>query len=197
VAAAALDRPLTATLQHARNLREARGSEEGPVLSAGGRGRNAPAMTHEDAAALLCAILGSENVKDSVSTVASMRKLQANFHGQRGQELGLFRTGIRPEHNVVAALAQVLQCFEREKEIRERHSYHDYYLPDAQLYVLFEVQYPQHYAFITVGVRKKFKETWTYGRRGAPRNEQVRRVREVALREIAQALRSTETSEAE
>lgn len=168
-------------------------------------------MTYEDGAALLCAILGSENVKDSLATVASMRKLEPNFHGQRGQGVSLLQTGIRSEHNVVEALAHVLRCFDHENEIVDRYRpervfdddydpdqtfFEDYVLRDAQLYVLFEVQYPQHYAFITVGVRKKFKETWTYGRRGTPRNEQIRRVRDVGLREIAKALRSTEAGDA-
>jgi hypothetical protein len=175
-------------------------------------------MTFEDAAALLCAILGSENVKDSIGTVASMRKLEVNFRGRSGQGSWIFDTGIRPEHNIVEALAQVFQCFDRENEIvyrflreppfddddepevgfyePEAGFYEDNLSAGAQLYVLFEVQYPQHYAFITVGVRKKFMETWTYGRRGAPRNEQVRRVRGAALREIAEALRPPASGEA-
>ena len=173
-------------------------------MTAGGRGRNAPAMTHEDAAALLCAVLGSENVKDSTKTVASMRNLEGNFHGRTKRDFWNFDTGIRPGHNAVEALAQVLRCFDRENEIIrhikrdeasidddefEQTFYGDYGSREAEFYVLFEVQYPKHYASITVGVHKGFKETWTYGRRGRPRNEQVRRIREIALKEIAQALR--------
>lgn len=67
-------------------------------------------------------------------------------------------------------------------------------LRDARFYALFEVQYPQHYAFVTIGLRRRFKETWTYGRRGAPLKEQVRRARERQLREIARALRSSDMS---
>ncbi|WP_338693373.1 hypothetical protein [Bradyrhizobium sp. 26S5] len=190
VVASSLGRPYTATLQHARNLRETKGSKDGPLLSAGGRGRNAPAMTHEDAAALLCAILGSENVQDSVKTVEAMRELEANFQGQRGSMLrnGIvpFDTGIRREHNVIEALAAVLRFFDGEQEIVRR--FHPY---DEELHVLFEVEYPLHYAFITVGVRKKFWETWTYGRKKEVRNEQLRRCRQDAMREISHALRST------
>jgi hypothetical protein len=36
----------------------------------------------------------------------------------------------------------------------------------------------------------EFKETWTYGHRGAPRSEQLRRIRQDAMREISKALRS-------
>jgi hypothetical protein len=190
VVASSLGRPYTATLQHARNLRETKGSEDGPLLSAGGRGRNAPSMTHEDAAALLCAILGSENVQDSVKTVESMRKLEANSQGQRGSMLrnGIapFNTGIRREHNVIEALAAVLRFFDDEQEISRR-----FHLYDSELHVLFEVEYPLHYAFITVGVRNKFWETWTYGRKNEVRNEQLRRCRQDAMREISQTLRST------
>lgn len=145
-------------------------------------------MTHEDAAALLCAILGSENVQDSVGTVEAMRKLEANFQGQRGSMLrnenAPFDTGIRREHNVIEALAAVLRFFDDEQEIVRR-----FYPYDPELYVLFEVEYPLHYAFITVGVRNKFWETWTYGRKTDVRNEQLRRCRQDAMREISEALR--------
>ena len=189
IVATSLGRPYTSTLQHARNLRETKGSKAGPLLSAGGRGRNAPAMTHEDAAALLCAILGSENVQDSVATIEAMRKLEANFQGQRtSRRQGAipFDTGIRREHNVIEALAAVLRFFDGEQEIVRR-----FQLYDSEFHVLFEVEYPQHYAFITVGVRNKFWETWTYGRKSEVRNEQLRRCRQDALREISQAMRST------
>ena len=147
-------------------------------------------MTHEDAAALLCAVLGSENVQDSVATVEAMRKLEANFQGQRtSRRHGAipFDTGIRREHNVIEALAAVLRFFDGEREVvRRLHLY------DSEFHVLFEVEYPLHYAFITVGVRNKFWETWTYGRKSEVRNEQLRRCRQDALREVSQALRSTE-----
>lgn len=124
-----------------------------------------------------------------------MRKLEANARGRSGAGFWNFETGIRPEHNVVDALAQVFSCFDRELELH-KELYLPYDAGDPRLRVLFEVQYPQHYAFITVGVQHMFRETWTYGHRGSPRNEQVRRVREAALREIAQALRSKQASEA-
>ncbi|MGY3356411.1 hypothetical protein ACVWZK_003074 [Bradyrhizobium sp. GM0.4] len=149
VVARSVDRAYTATLQHARNLRATKGSRDGPLLSAGGRGRNAPAMTHEDAAALLCAILGSENVQDSVATVEAMRKLEVNSRGLRGGRLrqGIipFDTGIRLEHNVIQALATVLRFFDDEQEVVRRC-----HLQDSEFHVLFEVEYPRHYAFITV-----------------------------------------------
>jgi hypothetical protein len=194
--AASLGRPLTATLQHAKNLREARGAEsEGPLVTAGGRGRNAPAMSRMDAATLICAVLGSEAVQDSVNTIESMRKLEANFQGQRSgsrhnKPYGrIIDLEIRREHDVIEALACVLRVFDRERELLGRLN-----LYESELYAVFEVEYPLHYASLTVGVRKRFSETWTYGRRSHTRNEQLRRCRQDALREISNALRPASES---
>jgi hypothetical protein len=190
--AASLGRPLTATLQHAKNLREARGADsEGPLVTAGGRGRNAPAMSRMDAATLICAVLGSEAVQDSVNTIESMRKLKANFQGNRirgrhDRQYGrVIDLEIRREHNVIEALACVLRVFDRERELLGRLN-----LYESELYAVFEVEYPLHYASLTVGVRNWFSETWTYGRRSHTRNEQLRRCRQAALREISDALRT-------
>jgi len=188
--AASLGRPLTATLQHAKNLREAKGAEsKGPLVTAGGRGRNAPTMSRMDAATLICAVLGSDAVQDSVKTVESMRKLAASFQGGRGgsrhyRPQGVIDLGIRQEHNVIEALSFVLGVFDRERELLDRLN-----LYESELYAVFEVEYPEHFASLTVGVRKRFSETWTYGRRSHGRNEQLRRCRQDALREIAEALR--------
>src|ERR1700691_2493250 len=110
--AGSLGKPLTATLQHAKNLREAKGARSvGPLVTAGGRGRHAPAMSRKDAAKLICAVLGSEAVQDSVKTVELMMELKPEFHGYRFK--GRFRyqrppverfVGIEPHHNVVEAL---------------------------------------------------------------------------------------------
>jgi hypothetical protein len=192
--AASLGKPLTSTLQHAKNLREAKGaSSDGPLVTAGGRGRNAPAMSRKDAASLICAILGSEAVQDSVQTVESMRRLKAKLHSRRSW--GAFRRlhrgppielGIRSEHNVVEALACVLGFFDREEEFLRNLSYLG---GGSDIYVLFEVEFPQLYASLTVGVRNMFSETWTYGRRTNGRDENLRRCRQEALREISEALR--------
>jgi hypothetical protein len=188
--AASLGRPLTATLQHAKNLREAKGAEsKGPLVTAGGRGRNAPTMSRMDAATLICAVLGSDAVQDSVKTVESMRKLAASFQGRRGRSRhyrpqGFIDPGIRQEHNVIEALSFVLGVFDRERELLDRLNPYE-----SELYAVFEVEYPEHFASLTVGVRKRFSETWTYGRRNRGRNEQLRRCRQDALREIAEALR--------
>jgi hypothetical protein len=117
-----------------------------------------------------------------------MRKLDANFQGPRGilvRHGGIpFETGIHRQHNVIEALAQVLRLFAQEDSLLLRHG-----LRHVELTAMIEVQYPQHYAFITVGARQGFTETWIYGRRGEPRNEQLRRVRQDAMREISRALR--------
>lgn len=116
-------------------------------------------------------------------------KLEANFQGRRTsrrQEAIPFDTGIRREHNVIEALAAVLRFFDGEEEIVRT-----FQLYDSEFHVLFDLEYPLRYAFITVGVRDKFWETWTYGRKSEVRNEQLRRCRQDALCEISQALRST------
>jgi hypothetical protein len=193
--ATSMGKPLTSTLQHAKNLREAKGaSSDGPLVTAGGRGRNAPAMSRKDAASLICAILGSEAVKDSVKTVESMRRLKVELHGRRF--LGRFdyidrrppiEIGIRPEHDVVEAVACVLGFFDREMEFLLGSSRLGESKPE--IHALFEVEYPQHYAHLTVGLRKMFSETWTFGRRMHPRDEQLRRLRQDAMREISEVLR--------
>jgi hypothetical protein len=193
--ATSLGKPLTSTLQHAKNLREAKGaSSDGPLVTAGGRGRNAPAMTRKDAASLICAILGSEAVQDSVQTIESMRRLKAELHGRRfwGHFERLHRgppieLGIQSEHNVIEALACVLGFFDREKELLRNLSY--FGGSELEIYVMFEVEFPKHYASLTVGLRKMFSETWTYGRRANVRDENLRRCRQEALREISEVLR--------
>jgi hypothetical protein len=194
VVAGSLGKPLTATTQHARNLRESKGAKNAPMLSAGGRGRHAPSMTYEDAAILICAVLGSEAVQDSVQTVETMRSLKAA--SQAEHFLGRaplhrpphFELGIEREHDMVESLARVLRFFAREKEYRWKldspgESIHE-------IYTVFEVEYPQHYASLTMGVRNLFWETWTFGRRSGSRNEQIRRARDYQFREIAEALNS-------
>jgi hypothetical protein len=156
-------------------------------------GRNAPAMSRMDAATLICAVLGSEAVQDSVQTVESMRRLKAKLHRRfwgsfkrlhRGSPIEL---GIQPEHSVVEALACVLGFFDREKEFLRNLSYLSGIEPE--IYAIFEVEFPQHFASLTVGVRNMFSETWTYGRRTNGRDENLRRCRQEALREISEALR--------
>jgi hypothetical protein len=192
--ATSLGRPLTATLQHAKNLREAKGGSTGPLVTAGGRGRNAPTMSRTDAATLICAVLGSEAVQDSVRTIESMGRLKAGSPRQRfwgnykqthrGPPIEL---GIKAEHNVLEALACVLRFFDEEQEFLRSQIF--FGASDPELYAVFEVEFPHHYASLTVGLRNMFSETWTYGRRMYPRNEQLRRLRQDAMREISEILR--------
>src|ERR1700730_8330675 len=92
--AASMGKPVTSTAQHIKNLREAKGAKDGkPFVTAGGRGRNAPTMSRKDAATLICAILGSGAVQDSVNTVEWMRELKPEFHGYRFK--GIYRHMIR------------------------------------------------------------------------------------------------------
>lgn len=151
-------------------------------------------MTYEDAASLICAVLGSEAVQDSVQTIGSMRALKADFQGQRfvdreaPSRLPPLELGIQREHDVTSALACVIRFFEREEEYLCRLA-----TPDGrkqEIYVVFEVEYPQHFASLTVGVRNLLWETWTFGHRSHSRNEQLRRCREYQLREVSKALRA-------
>jgi len=192
--ATSLGQPLTSTLQHAKNLREAKGASNGPLVTAGGRGRNAPTMSRTDAATLICAVLGSEAVQDSVRTIESMRRLKAGsprsrFWGDHKQtHLGKpIELGIKDEHDVIDALACVLRFFDQEQEFLRDQIF--FGTSDPELYAVFEVEFPHHYASLTVGVRNMFSETWTYGRRMYPRNEQLRRLRQDAMREISEVLR--------
>ncbi|WP_398466543.1 hypothetical protein [Tardiphaga sp.] len=192
IVADALGAPLTSTVQHARNLREA---PDGPLITQGGRGRHVPDMTHDDAAALVCAVMASEAVGASVQTVKSLRKLKAQYHGHhsggrggRAAEPGVpaFRLDIGPDHDVVRGLAAVLRFFGREDAFLdelnrmriERHA----------VWVTFEVEYPQHFASISIGVRNLDSQSWTFGKRAFARTEQIRRCRQDALRAIARCL---------
>jgi hypothetical protein len=149
-------------------------------------------MTYEDAATLICAVLGSDAVQDSVQTVHSMHALEATFQGPRSAkgkaQVPPIELEIQAEHNVVEALACVLRFFAREQEYRRKLDYYDE--RNHEIYTVFEVEYPQHYASLTVGVRNLFSETWTFGRRSHSRNEQIRRARDYQLREISEALSS-------
>jgi hypothetical protein len=191
VVSEALAMPLTSTVQHARNLREA----PRPLIAQGGRGRHVPKMTHEDAAALVCAVLASDAVGASVATVTSLRKLKAQYHGHhsggRGEEaadLGVpaFRLDIGPDHDVVRGLAAVLRFFGRETAYLAELNH--FRMEPHAVWATFEVEYPQHFASISIGVRNVVSQSWTFGRRAFAPTEQIRRCRQDALREIAHSL---------
>jgi hypothetical protein len=197
--ATSLGKPLTSTLQHAKNLREAKGAKTGaPLVTAGGRGRNAPAMSRADAATLICAILGSGAVQDSVSTVEWMRELKAEFHGYRFK--GHYRhssprfdvtIGVKPEHDVIEALECVLQFFDRENDYRMNL---ERYGPSSnpEIYFRFNVEFPQRFVSLTFGVRRLVSAAWTYGRRLGCRDKQSRWCDQDELREISEVSRPSE-----
>lgn len=187
--AVAMGKPLTSTAQHIKNLREAKGALDGkPLVTTGGRGRNAPAMSRRDAATLICAVLGSEAVQDSVRTVEWMRELEPTFHGYRwkgryGWGSPEFEIGIRPEDNAIEALERVLEFFDREKAYRlnlERSG-----RPDPEIYFRFYVEFPQRFVSLSFGVRGMVSAAWTYGRRSGGRDKQARWCEQDELREIA------------
>lgn len=215
VVANTLGHPVTETIQHARNLRMGKGAKDGPLLSTGGRGRHAPEMTYEDAASLICAVLGSEAIKDSIATVEAMRNLKSEFQGQhfiKDPRLGLVSSfdeddysdqhdrhppplalGIDRAHDVIQALAHVIEFFGREPDYLRALSEYDQ--REHEVYAVVEVEYPQHYVSLTVGVRNLLRETWIYGRRSRARKEQIRRCREYQLREISAAMLPASTGE--
>ncbi|WP_375157919.1 hypothetical protein [Bradyrhizobium sp. RDT46] len=201
--AIALGKPQTSTAQHVKNLREAKGAKEGlPLVTAGGRGRNAPAMSRRDAATLVCAVLGAEAVKDSVTTVEWMRDLKPEFHGYRFK--GLFRqrgpdfdftAGIRPEHNVIEALECVLGFFDREEDYLSNLEHYGRWRAD--IYVRFYVEFPQRFVSLTFGVRRMVSAFWTYGRRSGGPDKQARWADQHDLRAISEISRSPQRKQAE
>jgi hypothetical protein len=190
--AASLGRPMTAVKQHMRNLREA----DKALVTTGGRGLSAARMTHQDAATLICAVLGSEAVQNSVETVSALKKLLPTFQGRRTHidrssyrrkmpvELGLER-----EHDIIEGLVSVLKFFDREDEFR-REMYMAIGGGYQEIYVSFEIEYPEFFGSLTVGIRDISSESWIYGRRQHARTEQIRRCRGDSLREIAACLRT-------
>jgi hypothetical protein len=187
--AMALGKPLTSTAQHIKNLREAKGSVDGkPLVTAGGRGRNAPTMSRRDAATLICALMGSEAVQDSVRTIEWMRELKPSFHGYRWNgryrwENPEFEIGIRPDDDVIEALERVLKFFDGEKVYRQNLERSG--RPDAEIYFRFCVEFPQRFVSLSFGVRRMVSAAWTYGRRLGSRDRQARWCEQDELREIA------------
>ncbi|UGX93844.1 hypothetical protein G6321_00051150 [Bradyrhizobium barranii subsp. barranii] len=159
-----------------------------PLVTAGGRGRNAPTMSRRDAATLICALMGSEAVHDSVRTVEWMRELEPASHGYRwngryGWVDPEFEIGIRPEDNAIEALERVLGFFDREKAYRLNLD--RFGRPDAEIYFRFYVEFPQRFVSLTFGVRRMVSAAWTYGRRSGGRDKQARWCEQDELREIA------------
>lgn len=191
--ASALGKPPASVRQHMRNLREA----STPLVTTGGRGIAAPTMSKEDGASLLCAVLGSEAVHDSVEALQSLRRLPAVYQGQRlvarrhtyGELHVPIQLGLKPKHDIVLGLTAVFAFFDREEAFRDQLrtvTHRD----DHEIYASVEVHYPEYFASFTVGIRGMSSETWTYGARQYPRTEQIRRCRQASLRDIAACLRS-------
>jgi hypothetical protein len=178
--AAALGWPVMTVKQHMRNLREATPT---PLVTIGGRGTSAPQMSYEDAATLVCAVLGSAATQESVETVAALAKLQAvstiprrsdRKHPSNQSALGF---ELYAKFNVIQGLAAALKFLAEEEQ-------------DSRVEVVFEIAYPQHFALLRMQVRDWWSEGWTFGDRTQSRTEQIRRCRQQALREIGVCLSS-------
>jgi hypothetical protein len=100
----ALDVPEETVVQHDRNLVVA------GLRTTGARGRNAPQVTHRDAARLVASILGSVKVKDSASVVRRLDEARALTGGREYAALPFPRFVELPEnHSFVDALTAIIE----------------------------------------------------------------------------------------
>jgi hypothetical protein len=185
----ALEFSLTEVTGHMRHLREA------GLVTTGGRGVTAPRMTYEDAASLICSLYGTSLMKDGVTSVGALKALPAIYQGARRPSRLSIKwhraymgpvdlLGSEPMGGVTAGLAAALRLLGRGNEF-VRHAAHHY--PDAELRVRFSVQFPQHFASLTVSFAG-VSEVWTFGQRGKPKTRRTNACDEDGLREIAKCL---------
>jgi hypothetical protein len=183
----ALDRPLKEVTGHMRFLREA------GLVTTGGRGIASPRMSYEDAASLICSLYGSELMKDGVSSVLALKALPSTLKGARHSRSGRDMLpyigphellGSEPAGGPIVALAAALRLLQQGNQ-SIRHAAR--YFPESELKVRFGIQFPQHFASLTVGFGG-VSEVWTFGQRGRPRTRQTRECDEIGLREIAKCL---------
>jgi len=189
----ALELPLTEVTGHMRHLREA------GLVTTGGRGVTAPRMTYEDAASLICSLYGAALMKDAVTSVKALKALPAVNQGMRlprrhseawYRAQAVYRThrvellGAEPSGGSTLALAAALRLLAKGNEFIRQMAYED---PHAEVRVRLSIQFPQHYASLTVSLAG-ISEVWTFGQRGKPRTRQTRECDEVGLREIAKCL---------
>lgn len=186
VVSSALELPLTEVTGHMRHLREA-----GQVTT-GGRGITAPRMTYEDAATLVCSLYGAEFMKDGVASVLALKALPAvsrisrprRDRGTALPSLGPHLLGSDPAGGVVAGLASALRLLGHGNDFLNYAMRNN---PEAEVKVRFSIQFPKHFASLTVGF-DQVSEIWTFGQRGRPRTRQTRECDEIGLREIAKRL---------
>ena len=186
VVSTALELRLTEVTGHMRHLREA------GQITKGGRGITAPRMTYEDAATLVCSLYGAEFMKDGVASVLALKALPAvsrvsHPRGDRGMappRHGPHLLGSDPAGGVVAGLACALRLLGQGNDFL-RYSVRTN--PEAEVNVRLSIQFPKHFASLTVGF-DRVSEIWTFGQHGRPRTRQTRECDEIGLREIAKCL---------
>jgi len=102
--AIALDIPEETIVQHDRNLAVA------GLRTTGGRGRNAPAVTHRDAARLIAGVLGSVKVKDCASVVQQLEqtRLFSNMTGYVPLPCSWF-SELPDNHSFIDALTAIIE----------------------------------------------------------------------------------------
>jgi hypothetical protein len=132
-------------------------------------------------------MLGGLNMAVRLPARQNLKIQQTKPYDSSGAPAQLFSLGLPTKHDIVQGLAAVLRLLAREDEllheIRFRAGGRD-----LEFYARFNVQYPEHFASLTVGVHGRFSEVWTYGNRGRPRTRQNRECEESTLREIAKCL---------
>jgi hypothetical protein len=97
----ALDASEETVVQHDRNLAVA------GLRTTGARGRNAPHVTHLDAARVIVAALGSVRTKDSVETIKKLENTASRDGGIVNAVPAL--AGLALDHNFIDALAALIE----------------------------------------------------------------------------------------
>ena len=168
VAASVLEKPATEVGNHLRNLRKA------GLVSLAGRGASAAAMTADDAINLVLAVLGSERVKDSISTAQKLATLPVIAHRvyYRHKEWGQHRARMQrpllvlpPDHTLRDALRCLFGitalCLGYHTENADAQaSFPTFTRAPPTFHV--RIFYPHYKANIQVSLRGMARENWTY-----------------------------------
>lgn len=129
---------------------------EAGLVSKGGRGITAAQMAAEDCVALILAVMGSEQTKESAEVATKLASLRANpasLHPVRndGWEL-LHRVGLAPESNLKHALLRLFDVVGTERGI------------GPALRFRLRVYYPRYSASIVARVGSRLTQTISFGR---------------------------------
>jgi hypothetical protein len=168
VVALVLKKPVTEVGNHLRNLRKA------GLVSLAGRGASAAAMTADDAINLVLAVIGSERVKDSISTTQKLATLPVIEHrvNYRHKEWSQHQARTqRPllvlpqDHTLQDALRTlfgiVSLCLGHDTENTGAHASLPTFTRAPPTFHV-KIFYPRYKALIQVSLRGIAREYWTY-----------------------------------